>query len=83
MSHAGNDKILYIYLNIINKEYKYFLASEFESVHCVPYSQNELLQYIILAKSIGPLYDVYRHILHKQFYINNYRNRRMCWIITT
>lgn len=49
------------------------MASEFESVHCVPYSQNELLQYIILAKSIGPLYVVYCHILHKQFYINNYK----------
>lgn len=24
MSHAGNDEILYIYLHIINKEYKYF-----------------------------------------------------------
>lgn len=68
MSHAGNDEILYIYLHIINKEYKYFQASEPESVHCVPYSQNEL-QYIVLATSVCLLYVIVIYQKNNFFYI--------------
>ena len=37
-------------------------------MHCVPYSQNELLQYIILAMSIGPLYVIVIYYIKIFFY---------------
>ena len=39
-------------------------------MHCVPYSQNELLQCVILAKSIGPLYVIVIYYINK-FYGSN------------
>lgn len=39
-------------------------------MHCVPYSQNERLQYILLAMSIGPLYVIVGCYMNN-FYISN------------